>query len=116
MKKLLKVKDDIIWNLIAEKRSIFEKNVHDIEEKYRNEAAEMFKFVQFYESELNKVQLVCHFCGLYVDDKVVNSACHKNASDVIADLRGNFTVSPVPPENINTKRHFFGHPKNVYIL
>jgi hypothetical protein len=45
MKKLLKVKDDIIWNLIAEKRSIFEKNVHDIEEKYRNEAAEMFKYI-----------------------------------------------------------------------
>jgi hypothetical protein len=43
MKKLLKIKDDIIWNLVAEKRSIFEKNVHDIEEKYRNEAAEMFK-------------------------------------------------------------------------
>ena len=44
MKKLLKIKDDIIWNLIAEKRSIFEKNVHEIEEKYRNEVDEMFKY------------------------------------------------------------------------
>jgi hypothetical protein len=31
----------------------------------------------------------------------------------MVDLKGNFTTGTVPPENINTKRHYFGHPKSV---
>jgi hypothetical protein len=29
----------------------------------------------------------------------------------MVDLKGNFTAGSVPPENINTKRHYFGHAK-----
>jgi hypothetical protein len=29
----------------------------------------------------------------------------------MSDLKGNFTIGPVPPEYINTKRHYFGQPK-----
>ena len=75
----------------------------------------LFRFVQLYEAELNKIQMICHYCGCFSDEKTINSPCHKNAADVMKDLKGNFTDATVPPENINNKRHYFARPKAVYI-
>lgn len=46
-----------------------------------------------------------------LEENSVNSICTKNTSSVRNEDRGSFTTSPIPPEYINTKRHFFGTPK-----
>ena len=55
--------------------------------------------------------MVCHFCGCFLDENVINSICLKNSNNLKPDDKGAFTVSLISPEYVNTKRHFFGTPK-----
>lgn len=43
MKRLLKVKDDLIWNLIIEKRKETEKELNELKDKHHNEVSEWAK-------------------------------------------------------------------------
>ncbi len=43
MKKLLKVKDDLIWNLVMEKRKEGEREIQALKEKHHNEISEWVK-------------------------------------------------------------------------
>ena len=43
MKKLLKVKDDLIWNLVIEKRKESERDIQALKEKHHNEISEWVK-------------------------------------------------------------------------
>ena len=112
MKKLLKAKDDIIWNLIQEKKNREEKEILKLKEKTHNEISEWVKLSDKYAMELKKYQLVCNFCGCYLEENTVNSLCTKNASDVTD--KGNYTSTQTPSEILNTKRHFFGPPNNNF--
>ena len=112
MKKLLKAKDDIIWNLIQEKKARDEKEIVKLKEKTHNEISEWVKLSDKYAIELKKYQLVCNFCGCYLEENTVNSLCTKNSSDM--PDKGNYTSSLVPAEIINTKRHFFGTPNKNF--
>lgn len=64
-----------------------------------------------YALELKRYYLVCHFCGCFLDENVINSVCLKNSNTVKPDERGTFTINTVSQEYLNTKRHFFGTPK-----
>lgn len=61
--------------------------------------------------ELKRYYLICHFCGCFLDDTVINSLCLKNSNTVKPEERGAFTINSISQEYLNTKRHFFGTPK-----
>lgn len=111
MKKLLKAKDDIIWNLIQEKKLKDEKELLKLKEKTQNEVAEWAKLSDKYAMELKKYHLICHFCGCYLEENTVNSICSKNCQD---ENKGSYSVSlNIPADLMNTKRHFFASPKET---
>ena len=59
--------------------------------------------------ELKNYQLICHFCGVHLDNSTVNSICTKNSSE--NQIKDRLTTSNnIPNEFINTQRHFFGTP------
>ncbi len=59
--------------------------------------------------ELKNYQLICHFCGMHLDNSTVNSFCAKNSSE--NQNKERLTTSQnIPNEFINTQRHFFGTP------
>ncbi len=55
--------------------------------------------------------MVCHFCGCFLDETVINTLCLKNSNTVKPEERGAYTISTISQEYFNTKRHFFGTPK-----
>jgi hypothetical protein len=111
MKKLLKAKDDIIWNLIQEKKLKDEKEIMKLKEKTQNEVAEWAKLSDKYAMELKKYHLICHFCGCYLEENTVNSICSKNCQE---ENKGSYSISlNIPSDLINTKRHFFASPKET---
>lgn len=108
IKKLLKAKDDIIWNLILERKAREEKEVLKLKEKTHNEISEWAKLSDKYAMELKKYHLVCHFCGCYLEEDSVNALCVRNCAEDTE--KPNFTTSKVAGDVVNTKRHFFGPP------
>jgi hypothetical protein len=112
LKRLLKAKDDIIWNLIQEKKDQEEKELRSYKEKTHNEIAEWAKLSDKYSMELKKYHLVCHFCGCFLSEECVNSLCGKNSAE--NGEKSKNTTKIVPAEIINTKRHFFGPPSQEY--
>lgn len=111
LKRLIKAKDDIIWNLIQERKAREEKEVLKLKEKTHNEISEWAKLSDKYAMELKKYHLVCHFCGCYLEEHTVNSLCESNSADV---EKAKFTTSTVPTDVLNTKRHFFGPPSKEF--
>lgn len=59
--------------------------------------------------ELKNYQLICHFCGVHLDNTTVNTNCPKNSSDNQNKERLT-TSSIIPNEIINSNRHNFGQP------
>jgi hypothetical protein len=55
--------------------------------------------------------MICHFCGCFLDENVINSICLKNSNTIKLEERGAYTINPIPQDFHNTKRHFFGTPK-----
>jgi sulfite reductase alpha subunit-like flavoprotein len=64
-------------------------------------------------NESNKNELVCHFCGVKLDDGTVNTGCHRNIPESsgrsFGVMREFYTTSQIPIEFAGNKRHFFGH-------
>lgn len=108
MKKLVNVKDEIIWSVIQENKKAIQQEIAKIQEKHYNEIVEWNKIVDKHMIELKNYQLICHFCGLHLDNSTVNTNCSKNSSDV--QIKDRLTSSNVPNELINSQRHFFGMP------
>ena len=106
MKKLLKAKDDIIWNLIQERKLREEKELLKLKEKTQNEIAEWAKLSDKYAMELKKYHLICHFCGCYLDGKNVNSVCNKNSAEETIKASHSLATN-IPVYLLNSKRHFF---------
>jgi hypothetical protein len=46
-----------------------------------------------------------------LEENSVNSICTKNTNLTRNEDKGSFTITPVPHEFLNTKRHFYGTPK-----
>ena len=59
--------------------------------------------------ELKNYQLICHFCGVHLENSTVNSSCLKNVSDTQNKERLT-TSQTVPNDFINSNRHYFGQP------
>lgn len=115
LKKLLKTKDDIIWNLIQEKKARDDLEIIKLKEKAHNEISEWAKLSDKYAIELQRYHLVCHFCGVFLDEQNINGLCNKNSSVADKSNKGNFTaVKNIPAEILDSKRHFFGSPNKEF--
>ena len=115
LEKLIKYKDEIIWKLLIDKLN---KNSNKIDEndfkvniETKLEIQKWAKISDKYESELQKYNLICQFCGCFLDENTVNTPCDKNVSNV---KYGNgvsnekMIMSFKPNEEIyGTKRHYF---------
>lgn len=77
-KKLLKLKDDMIYKLLDEKKwkdSLF---ATELDRETWNELTQWIQLVDSFAGELKKYQLVCTFCGVHLDENAVNLECPKN--------------------------------------
>jgi len=92
LKELISVKDEIIWSLVVKNKS----------KKTENLLANNFHI----EPRLN---LICHFCGINLDENSVNSVCPKNLD--IRDQKGSYTNVIISQEYLNNKRHYFANSK-----
>lgn len=59
--------------------------------------------------ELRNYQLICHYCGVHLDNSTVNSNCNKNSSENQNKDRLTTSIN-IPNEVINSNRHYFGQP------
>eukprot|EP01022_Parablepharisma_sp_SALTPOND_P032963 TRINITY_DN87965_c1_g1_i1.p1 TRINITY_DN87965_c1_g1~~TRINITY_DN87965_c1_g1_i1.p1 ORF type:complete len:901 (+),score=98.93 TRINITY_DN87965_c1_g1_i1:1663-4365(+) len=105
---LLKFKDEIIWNLIQEKKKLSRMAEIDLDKAVQQEWNEWAKLIEKYCEELLKYQLVCSFCGTALDDLTVNSACPGNTGHKISETRHTFEEPPVEYKGIG--RHYFAKP------
>ena len=99
---LLKLKDEIIWNLIQEKKKLSRMAELDLDKAVQQEWNEWARLVDKYCEELLKYQLVCSFCGVALDDLTVNSPCPGYKSDA------RFTTE-MPPTDWQGG-HYFAKP------
>lgn len=112
--EILQMKDDIIWNMMQEKKNQEEKELAIIKDKARNEISEWSKLTEKYSTQLEKYTLVCHFCGNFLDSETINTNCLSNSgiSDYVNKQK--FTDENISSELYNTRRHFFGKPALDY--
>ena len=87
-RKLLKMKDDIIWNLVQERQKQQDHYEAAFDKSTRDEMHEWAKLVDLYAAELKKYQVVCSFCGGHLDEKIVNTVCPFNTGAGGAGARG----------------------------
>ena len=113
-KEILKQKNEVILNLVEEKK-IREVTIKDeLDKQTRREITQWVGLVDNYAQELKKFQLICTFCGVHLDPIAVNLDCPKNplisdAKDFVPPVH--FYSSIVPPkEFFATGRHFFCKP------
>lgn len=112
IEKLLRVKDEIIWRIIIDKKKTdYFKEMSELKEKTKIEISEWAKLSDKYEMELQKYNLVCDFCGNFLDDHTVNTNCEKNTTMY---GKGAFGIENAPVDLIGTKRHFFTQPSKDF--
>ena len=111
-KKIIKVKDDIIWKLLTTQ---YEENcpeLYEIEKKSNEEIAKWTQLIEKTKLELSKYNLVCSYCGVNLENGM-NSTCPLNTVQNQFDNK-NFT-NEVPPEQAHgTAKHFFSEPTEEY--
>ena len=98
----------MIWNLIKIPYEDNSEELKEIKEKGEKEIAEWSKLSNKYENELKKYNLVCPFCGIYLDGIKVNEDCPLNNTNEY--IHSGLTIEIPPSEFYGNKRHFFGEP------
>ena len=112
VKILMKIKDDIVWNLLTTPYEEKASELDEIRNKTQNEIAEWSKLSDKYANELRKYNLVCAYCGCYLDNIKINEKCSCNSSKTFTNKK--YTIE-VPEDNVNgTGRHWFSAPTEEY--
>ena len=104
VESLLKFKDEIIWNLIQEKKKLTKTAEIDLDKAVQQEWAEWAKLIERYSEELLKYKLVCSFCGVALDDLSVNSVCPGKTGGI------QYTAEEPPLGWKEGRRHYFAKP------
>jgi len=72
---LLRLKDEIIWNLMQEKKKLSQIAELDLKKAVQHEWKEWAKVIDNYCDQLLKYNLICSYCGVSLDGTTVNSSC-----------------------------------------
>ena len=112
LKKLLKVKDDIIWKLLTTPYEERNPELLEIERKTNEEIAKWTQLIEKTKLELSKYNLVCHFCGIPLEHGM-NTQCPLNNNECPYENKN--LTGEIPPQNhIGINRHYFGDPTEEY--
>ena len=112
LKKLLKVKDDIIWKLLTTPYEERNPELLEVERKTNEEIAKWTQLIEKTKLELSKYNLVCHFCGIPLEHGM-NTQCPLNNSEYPYENKN--LTNEIPPQNyIGMNRHFFSEPTEEY--
>ena len=106
MEKLIKFKDEIIWNLLKNGNKNKKEGILPVESK--NEIEKWAKLSDNYANQLQRFNMICVFCGCFLDENNVNSKCERNYSDE----NNNFNNNEINEKYIGTERHFFVNVEN----
>ena len=117
--QLVKLKDDIIWHLIQEKKKKENIAISDLDKATQKEMNEWARLTDKYAQELMKYQLVCGYCGLHLDDTTVNTNCEKNMGTEESKPQpspkpSQFTSEEPPFDYKGSHKHFFSKPHKSY--
>lgn len=107
IKKSLINKDEEIWKILVEKKNKERDLIEKAKKKSQERIEEWIKLSDKYQKELKKYEVVCSFCGKYIDNSTINSDCEANIQFYLNFF---FTKVPPPSNMINTGKHFFGEP------
>ena len=111
-KKLLKVKDDIIWKLLTTPYEERNPELEEVKRKTNEEISKWTKLIDKTKSELLKYNLVCHFCGIPLEHGM-NTPCPLNDNEYPYENRN--LTNETPPQNyIGLNKHYFSVPTDVY--
>ena len=111
-KRLIKVKDDIIWKLLTTPYEEHCPELFEIEKKTKEEITKWTQLIEKTKLEISKYNLVCSYCGTNLENGM-NSLCPINTPQSHFDNK-NFT-NDVPPEQAHgTDKHFFAEPTEDY--
>ena len=111
-KKIIKVKDDIIWKLLTTPYEDGCPELYEIEKKTNEEISKWTQLIEKTKLELSKYNLVCSYCGINLENGM-NTTCPLNTIQNQFDNK-NFT-NEVPPEQAHgTAKHFFSEPTEEY--
>ena len=111
-KKLLKIKDDIIWKLLITPFEEKNPELFEIEKKTNEEISKWSQLIDKTKLELSKYNLVCHFCGVPLEHGM-NTLCPLNNNEVPYENK-NLTME-IPPQNyIGINKHYFSEPTENY--
>ncbi|MCQ2819700.1 MAG: hypothetical protein MJ252_20740 [archaeon] len=140
--KVNKLKNEIIWKMendMNKKEQLqqqSEREKNEIKEKSKYEIEELVKISDKYAAELQKYNLVCYFCGCFLDESTVNSPCEKNFPSETGQITNEedkkdennteqvnlqeeqgFTFATQRPgeEFRGTKRHYFSPPTKEFM-
>ena len=112
IKILMKIKDDIVWNLLTTPYEEKAAELDEIKMKTQKEIEEWSKLSDKYANELKKYNLVCAYCGCYLDNININEKCSSNSSKTFTNTK--YTIE-LPDVNVNgTGRHWFSEPTEEY--
>ena len=112
IKTLMKIKDDIVWNLLTTPYEEKASELDEIRNKKQNEIAEWSKLSDKYANELKKYNLVCAYCGCYLDNIKINENCSCNSSKTFTNKK---YTTELPEDKVNgTGRHWFSAPTEEY--
>ena len=112
IKTLMKIKDDIVWNLLTTPYEEKAAELDEIKMKTQREIEEWSKLSDKYANELKKYNLVCAYCGCYLDNIKINEKCSSNSSKTFTNKK--YTIE-LPDVNVNgTGRHWFSAPTEEY--
>lgn len=112
LKKLLKIKDDIVWKLLTTPYEERSPEFFEIEKKTKEEISKWTKLIEKTKSELSKYNIVCHFCGCPLQHGM-NTLCPLNDNEHPYENK-NLTLE-IPPQNcIGNNKHYFTEPNEEY--
>ena len=112
--KLLKMKDNMIYKLLDEKKRKDNLMAQELDHQTRAEMDQWVSLVDNFATELKKYQLICAFCGVHLDENSVNLDCPKNP--LITDVADfvpptYFYATTIPTKDFFANgRHFFVRP------
>ncbi|KAL4468003.1 hypothetical protein ABPG72_015873 [Tetrahymena utriculariae] len=110
---LIDFKNEVIWKILEERKEQEEEVKTKMEKAASEEINEWAKLVDKFSNELKRYQLICHYCGVAMDDKSINKKCQNNSR--IPENFDGYTVK-IPDAKYNGNlRHFFGKPKADYV-
>jgi hypothetical protein len=112
LKKLLKIKDDIIWKLLITPYEEKCPELYEVEKKTKEEISKWTQLIEKTKSELSKYNIVCHFCGCPLEHGM-NTLCPLNDSQHPYENK-NLTNDNPPQNLIGNNKHYFTDPSEMY--